>query len=1092
MVEYYLRSTSSYLSDGGAFSKIMSTSYTSETSFQTSVPLMSTVYGYFYTESQVPLNGNWGTNSFNVNLYLSPESGVFLYAKVRITRVNYAGVVQESSDWSDEQQIASESQYLFSCDNIEWTSGNYKDRIRIDVAYRNASAATAYNMGTYVDGSSNYSYVESPINCEYIVYNLRSINSDLGGGSDFTKIMNKETGSRTAVTFYMPQGTTHNNYFITEQNVPDNDKFNTGATIVYFEVSSNAYLYTKMRLQRISASGTVLESSSYSSEQQTSYGGYIFEIPSKTWSAGNDTDRIRLHLVMRAVGGNAGGSVYTNEGYPISQFCATSIEESPCNLSGVTAAESSSEGYLSLNPSIIRGICDAVSNSTGNLGIIIPIAGQTNAVASLEGHLSTIIPLSGSCAAVSESTGAIENQTFINGLTEAEASSEGTLSLIRAIAGETVATSGSTGVLDVQSGLKGSLIANSSSEGNLTFITGLSGTTAAVSGSSGALSFVTMLRVQRRTEFTDFADHVFIPFTDGSFQDDIDLVGGETYWYRACKVVDQVSHDWSNITYATYASTSVLIEGTTSAISSSEGILTLDVGLAGTTAAVSASSGALSVEIKLLSLVEAESSSEGSLNVDYALGGVTVAESLSFGALEVGQFLIGETETVSSSSGSLSVDYALAGIAYCGSEVVNPEFEYGLDGWEYDDLGGSITIEPYGSGNCVKLAANPSDYVYIYQECPNNTKSNLLLVDINVTEVNSLVYITLGCNLWTGRTPPFDPPPYYSYAFLGSVSITSPTAGMIRVAIPFDPILLGYPNSYFDVYVDVGDATAYVDKIILTESATLDLQSGLIGTTAAEASSEGFLSRDIAIAGQTDAISGSSGIIVELADLVGDSSAVSSSSGSLSIDCALIGITAAESTSEGELTLNISLAGSSIAESATEGRLVGDVPFEGSCSAVSSSEGTITFTIHIAGTCAAESSSSATLYNYCFLSGTTAAVSSTAGHVSVIRYLYGQTDAVSFSEADLVNIQTLDIAGSCTAISGSEGILYIQTEGKEIVLFDSTISRIIEFDSTITRVTEPTSTITLLLLFDSTIDTLIEDESTITRILEFDSEVPDD
>ena len=103
-----------------------------------------TNYNYSWTESGVPYNSNWPNTDSYVKAYIevsTPSS--YIYLKLRLSRVNENGVVQESTTWTSEQQLSSAGNYIFSLPTAyDWDPGGAYDRIRLDFSFRNSSATS--------------------------------------------------------------------------------------------------------------------------------------------------------------------------------------------------------------------------------------------------------------------------------------------------------------------------------------------------------------------------------------------------------------------------------------------------------------------------------------------------------------------------------------------------------------------------------------------------------------------------------------------------------------------------------------------------------------------------------------------------------------------------------------------------------------------------------------------------------------------------------------------------------------------------------------------------------------------------------------
>jgi hypothetical protein len=98
---------------------------------------------------------------------------------------------------------------------------------------------------------------------------------------------------------------------------PNNDNFQTGSATVYIYHDGGfgeGDYRARARLQRLNSSNTLLESSSYS---DWSYSSNTLTIPSKDWSSGDITDKLRLQIVFENLAeyGSIYDVVYVGSGY---------------------------------------------------------------------------------------------------------------------------------------------------------------------------------------------------------------------------------------------------------------------------------------------------------------------------------------------------------------------------------------------------------------------------------------------------------------------------------------------------------------------------------------------------------------------------------------------------------------------------------------------------------------------------------------------------------------------------------------------------------------------------------------------------------
>ena len=138
-------------------------------------------------------------------------------------------------------------------------------------------------------------------------YYLRNTNSDLTGGADFSyKVLTAVAGEATA-TIALAKSATEESYGFTELNIPNNADWETGTTVVKVKVTAeNSNIWGSIRVDRVSAAGALVESSTTTAEQQfSSVATYTFTVASKDWTAGTIGDRLRVAYVFRNAKSNA-------------------------------------------------------------------------------------------------------------------------------------------------------------------------------------------------------------------------------------------------------------------------------------------------------------------------------------------------------------------------------------------------------------------------------------------------------------------------------------------------------------------------------------------------------------------------------------------------------------------------------------------------------------------------------------------------------------------------------------------------------------------------------------------------------------------
>jgi hypothetical protein len=135
-------------------------------------------------------------------------------------------------------------------------------------------------------------------------YYLRNTNSDLTGGADFSyKLLTAVAGEATS-SISIAKGATEESYGFVEPAIPNNADWDTGAFVVKVKVTAeNSAVYGSIRVDRVSAAGALVESSTTTAEQQfSSIAVYTFNVTSKDWTAGTTGDRIRVAYIFRNTG----------------------------------------------------------------------------------------------------------------------------------------------------------------------------------------------------------------------------------------------------------------------------------------------------------------------------------------------------------------------------------------------------------------------------------------------------------------------------------------------------------------------------------------------------------------------------------------------------------------------------------------------------------------------------------------------------------------------------------------------------------------------------------------------------------------------
>lgn len=177
MATYILKSGTSDLSGGADFDRDLSTGTESAGSLSPSIAAASTEVSYSYTVSGVPNSNDWATATISVELNITTgNSKIFL--TMSASRLNSAGVVQETSGNADEQRINQVKIYDFTIPAYDWGSAGdpqlQSDRLRINYSFRNSDSMAA-QAATFDTGTINCEHVTSIIEDQFILKFIKSM-----------------------------------------------------------------------------------------------------------------------------------------------------------------------------------------------------------------------------------------------------------------------------------------------------------------------------------------------------------------------------------------------------------------------------------------------------------------------------------------------------------------------------------------------------------------------------------------------------------------------------------------------------------------------------------------------------------------------------------------------------------------------------------------------------------------------------------------------------------------------------------------------------------------------------------------------------
>lgn len=137
MATLICRSTASDLSGGADFDNVVSEGIAGvNTDINVSVAASAVETSYFYTPAGYPNNDAWGTNSMTLEVRVNTKNSN-IDLRVRASRINSTGTVQESSSWTAKQTLNVTGVFNYSIPSTAWTGGACGDRLRIDCEFTN-------------------------------------------------------------------------------------------------------------------------------------------------------------------------------------------------------------------------------------------------------------------------------------------------------------------------------------------------------------------------------------------------------------------------------------------------------------------------------------------------------------------------------------------------------------------------------------------------------------------------------------------------------------------------------------------------------------------------------------------------------------------------------------------------------------------------------------------------------------------------------------------------------------------------------------------------------------------------------------------
>jgi hypothetical protein len=221
----------------------------------------------------------------------------------------------------------------------------------------------------------------------------------------------------------------------TEQNVPNNASWGTKGATVSIVVSTGNTNYTiRVRINRISSAGTVLQSSAWTGTQTASAGTKTFTVSSTAWTAGSATDRLEIEVEANNATGMSTQTFivdastpdsYINTGIGIVVPAATSVSTSASSTAiasviiSAAVSISASTSAASIAQKVINGKAsvEATATTEANGQRILNFYGQANisAEATISGNADKLV--NGQATASTETIASGSGSKYILGAT---------------------------------------------------------------------------------------------------------------------------------------------------------------------------------------------------------------------------------------------------------------------------------------------------------------------------------------------------------------------------------------------------------------------------------------------------------------------------------------------------------------------------------------------------------------------------------------------------------------------------------------------------------------------------------------------------
>lgn len=356
---------------------------------------------------------------------------------------------------------------------------------------------------------------------------MSSVASDLGGGSDFSNKLRLDTASAVTNIYTIPGNTTEDDYCFSEPLTPNNTAWQTGDWVmkVRHGATDVGVMQQSIRIDHIDSSGTVQESTSFSTEQLM-VGATIqtHTFTAVAWAgpfALGDRYRITyrkrntdsalhsMRYTFNTTGSQSTIPVLTEvqcTGAAEAGCAAVAAMASKATVAGSgfaggrgvgalagrsavagTASAGASAAAAMASRSALAGAARAGAVGVGGLTGSSAMAGNASAGASGVAAMSSRSSLSGSISASAAGVAAMSSKAAMAGAARAGAAAAGAVSGLVSMVGHADAGSSANGALSPLSVLAGAGAAGASGAASLSSRSALGGSGSAGAGASGAL-----------------------------------------------------------------------------------------------------------------------------------------------------------------------------------------------------------------------------------------------------------------------------------------------------------------------------------------------------------------------------------------------------------------------------------------------------------------------------------------------------------------------------------------------------------------------------------------------------------------------------